>query len=240
MTRIIGIMLILSLDALCLDYLNETELGQTASGGNSETLSINLQQKSTFIVGNEKYILKGSYVYAKSGEVLIVRNWSASTRIDHTTQKKLDLFLGVDVNGNKFTGFKERFDIDLGAKHYFTKPIDNEDKNLFYIELGLRYSKENRVVHDSGFNDEIVQGRLFIEYQNQINKSFYMDYTLENIGNLEHPGRYKGIFTASLNSYMTKFLTLKLTYGASYDDYLSSQNLKQLDYTYTTSILASF
>lgn len=221
-------------------YLNESELGSSTTGGNAEATSANLKQTSTFVIGKDKYIFNGVYNYAESAGTVVVRNWAIGSRIDHTTQKKLDLFVGLNANGNKFSGYYERFDVDLGAKHYLSKPKDENDKNKFYVELGLRWAKENRVNPDSDFNDEIIQGRLFIEYQQELHKNFYYDFTLENIGNLEHPGRYRGIFTASANSVMTKYLTLKLAYNATYDDYLSKEGLKRLDYTYTTSILANF
>lgn len=221
-------------------YHNETEVGQTSVGGNAKAVSANLKQTSTFILGQEKFIVNGSYQYAESANVVIVRNWSVSTRIDHTTEKKLDTFVGLQSSGNKFSGFYERFDVDLGLKHYLTKPKTETDKNLFYVELGARWSKENRKKPANNFNDEIIQGRFFIEFQKQINQNFYTDFSLENIGNLEHPGRYRGIFMASVNSIMTQYLTLKVSYQVNYDDYLSNEGFKRLDYTYTTSILANF
>lgn len=221
-------------------YLNETEVGQTTVGGNADTLSMNMKQKSTFVVGKEKYIVEGSYLYATAGEVLTARSWDVKTRIDHTTRKKLDVFGAILVQGNKFMGFYERFEFDLGLKHYLTKPKTEKDKNKFFVELGLKQVKENRTVKQITFNDNPTALRLFFEYSHDLSKNAYFESSLENIGNIDSPGRFRSNFTATLNSKMTDIFTLKLSYTAKYDDYLSQEGFKQLDYLYTTSLLANF
>ena len=49
-------------------YLNESELGSSVTGGNAEASSANLKQTSTFVFGKDKYIFNGVYNYAESAE----------------------------------------------------------------------------------------------------------------------------------------------------------------------------
>lgn len=224
-----------------INYLNNTEIGQTTTGGNSESLLINVTQKSTFVHNeNKKLILNGSYLYGQYSGYISIRRWNIGTRFAYKVFKNFDSFIAQNISGDKSRGFQERFDSDLGIKHYLKKSNVKEVHDNIYIELGPRYSKENRTSRDADFNDTSFIARLYIAIEKQITKTFYLNFNLESLGNLEKPGRYRSVFKASANSTINNYLTLKIKYTALYDDFMSSENLDELDYVYTTSIAASF
>lgn len=220
-------------------YSNESEVGQTTTGGNAETVLFNAGQMSKWVNDHHQLQFDGSYLYGEAQDNLNVRNWSAKLTFTRDLSEHFGIFASQQAEGNPFQGFYERFNTDLGATIYIIKPTKENIKELKF-ELGLRYSKENRIVFDPNFKSKNYQSRGAMFYTQPISKTFLIKDELEMIGNINSPGRFRANNVFSLENTLTEMLSLKISYTLKYDDYLPSQGLKELDYIYTTSLLAKF
>lgn len=169
---------------------NESELSFIQIGGNSNVENYNVSTKTQLTEDKFIYTLGGSYflsLYESTDEdgdtvdVESARNWIASLKLERDLNKRVNIFTQVLMEGDKFSGFTQRDNYDLGAKY----KIIQTDKNQFFFELGYRYSVE-RLVEKNDDNESILyanKARLFIEYNKDRSKSLSYKTWIEYLAN---------------------------------------------------------
>jgi putative salt-induced outer membrane protein len=221
-------------------YSNESEVGQTTTGGNAESQLVNFRQLSKYTINNKEFKLEGRYLYGEANEKLNVRNWNVKLTYTHNLTERFGFQASQQAEGNPFQGYYERFNTDMGGVYHFRKPKPERKDDYTRLEVGLRYSKENRIRFDPNFDSSIAQTRTAYVFSRKLNQHVIFKEELEMVGNIQSPGRFQASNTMSVQASLNSLFSLKITYILRYDDYLPSQNLKPLDYIYTTSLLAKF
>ena len=230
---------------------NETELSLIQSGGNSSVETYNAKTEFSLKKVKRAYSFGGHYTLGSSDKVLddgkkekseSARNWDAHTRYEQDISKRFSGFLGLQFEGDEFSGYKQRENMDLGAKYSLTK----NDKVNSFLELGARYTIERKVNRDKDGDDvfRYTKGRLYYEFARISSEALSYKLWAEYIPNFTESKDYMISFEPSLVYFLSSTFSLKTAYkGVYYNqpsiDKFDNRN-EYLDYTFTTSLLANF
>lgn len=230
---------------------NESELSLIQSGGNSSVETYNAKTEFSLKKEKRSYSFGGHYTLGSSEKILddgekekieSARNWDAHTRYEQELSKNFGGFLGLQYEGDEFSGYKQRENIDLGAKYTLTK----SDRVKSFLELGARYTVERKVTRDEDNEDvfRYTKGRLYYEFSRKSSDSLSYKFWTEYIPNFTENEDYMVSFEPSINYVLSSTFSLKTAYKGVYDnqpslDKFNNRN-EYLDYTFTTSLLAKF
>jgi len=230
---------------------NETEISLLQSGGNSVVETYN--SKTEFTLKKEKrvysfgghYTLSSSEKIDDSGEketVESARNWDAHARYEQELSKHINGFSALQYQGDEFSGYKQRQNIDFGGKYIFKKT----DQINSFIELGLRYTVEKTTKRDEDDEDEFnySKGRLYYEFSNKVSNALFYKFWVEYIPNFSESEDYLLSAEPSLSFVLSETFSLKTGYKGIYDNQPAlndaGEKNKYLDYIFTTSLIAKF
>jgi putative salt-induced outer membrane protein len=240
-------------NALATDSVvkNESELSLIQTGGNSSVETYNLKTESNLKKEKKSYSFGGHYTLGSSEQtdtngdkekIESARNWDFHTRYEQDMSEKFSGFFGLQYEGDEFSGYKQRENIDLGAKYIITKT----DKVNSFTELGARYTIERKVLRDDDNEDvfNYTKARLYYEFARKSSESFSYKFWAEYIPNFTESKDYLISFEPSINYVLSNTFSLKTAYKGVYDnepalDAAKNRN-EYLDYTFTTSIIAKF
>lgn len=166
------------------------------------------------------------------------RNWDVKAKYEHTLTKYIDGFLAIQYQGNEFSGYKQRENIDLGAKYI----LKNTDKTQSFFELGARYTIEMKVVRDDKNEDvfNFSKGRLYYEIVHKKSEDLSYKFWIEYLPNFTESEDYLITYEPSVAFILSNTFSLKTAYKAMYDNLPNIEGNKYTDYTFTTSLLAKF
>ena len=130
---------------------HESEAAVVIQGGNSETQTYSVKQKTVYTMKPSEFTLTGGYLLGRA-KVLPngdleknAENWNAALRYDYYVNDRFSIWAQHGWEGDKFAGYHTRTNNDIGGKYYLWK----KDKNAyFFTELGYRYTLENPLVGD--------------------------------------------------------------------------------------------
>lgn len=249
------IILILLIPTICLsqesEFKNESEVSLIQTGGNSSVETYNAKTHFSLKKKKRSYSFGGHYTYGSTEQVntngekeniISARNWDAHTRYEQELNKDLSGFTGLQFEGDEFSGYNQRENIDIGAKHIFLKT----DKALFFAELGARYTVERKTTRDKDNEDvfNYSKGRLFLEYSKKTSETFSYKFWAEYLPNFTENDDYLINFEPSIAYILSSTFSLKTAYKGIYDNAPSiddaGERKEYLDFTFTTSIIAKF
>lgn len=231
-----------------LKVSNESQLSVIQTGGNSSVETYNLKTTSKLNKGLNNYELGGHYVLGtsknkESGDVeKSALNWDAYVQYARDVSDKTSLYGKLQMEGDEFSGYKQRDNYDIGAKYSFIK---SDKKNLF-AEAGLRYTLEKALVRDEDGEDvfKYNKGRLYSEYSEKKNKSLTYKFWIEYLPNFTDNEKYLFSFEPSLSFLLSETFSFKFAYKGSYNNDPgrdeAGDRLEYLDYTTTTSLIAVY
>ena len=230
---------------------NESALGYVVTGGNSESETTSLNQKSSYKWLMDEMIFTGHYIQANGKDQTTqltsqtAENWAATLRYEKViTPKWFSAFLAHGWYGDLFQGIREGHATDLGAKYY----TSHSKTFVQYFELGYRYSRElfrsaptPSVGSGAPINPEFHQARLKaqIDYAHSKTLSLgaWVEY-LPSITNFSEDQRLN--YSPYLSSVLTDMFSLKVAYEGRYRYKQPVATNKLTDYTFTTSLIAKF
>jgi putative salt-induced outer membrane protein len=224
---------------------NETQVSIIQTGGNSvaETYSA----KTLTVLNTEHqwlYTFSGHYNlsrYKDNGDrvnIESVRNWSVALKPEREFGEKLSIFSQIQYEGNKFSGYSQRDNFDIGAKYKMINTL----KKKFSLEIGYRYTVERKfdTVADVDSIQHDNKARLYTEYQLIPNKSLSYKFWLEYLPNFTTKEDYLIKFEPSVSIILTNMFSLNFAYNGTYDNSPAIDGNEYLDFTYTTSIIAKY
>lgn len=229
-------------------FSNESEVSLIQTGGNSSVETYNAKTLSKWAKEKRTYSFGGHYTLGSSEQtdetsgdketVESARNWDVMAKYEQVLSGKLSGFVALQYEGDEFSGFKQRENVDLGAKYTIT----NSDKTKSFAELGARYTIERKVVRDDEDEDvfNYTKARLYYEIAYKKSETLSYKFWVEYLPNFTESEDYLITYEPSIAYVLTSTFSLKTAYKAVYDNLPNVDGYENTDYTFTTSIIAKF
>jgi putative salt-induced outer membrane protein len=211
---------------------NESSAGIVVTSGNSETSTLNLNQKNAWLVAKNIYKFEGLYLHTSNQGIEQSLQWSLGLRFERELSDQFNIFIAETENSDRYQGINQRYNTDLGGKYYFEK---NEALNWF-SEAGYRFTREN---YPYGFKN-LNFIRLYNEMERTFHKGLSAKWWFEYLPNLTQWKGYQFNSELSLAMSLTDIFALKSAYQIRYNNEPPTGVAKTTDTTFTTSLVAKF
>lgn len=213
---------------------HESEVGVVIIGGNSKASTYNAKQMTGYRFGKNELTATTSILLGTAASNITTRYWTAGIRYDRYINDRLSLFAASLWEGDTFSGYEYRINMDLGAKYYWIQAGDND---YAFNELGYRYRNEHTIdasVIISHF------ARVYTEAAKSINDRVFAKIYVEILPDLADTENYQVNFEPSLRVSLSSALALKLAYQGRFDNKPAVSGLEKFDYKYSTALIAKF
>ena len=225
---------------------NESELTFIQTGGNTAIETYNVKTETKFHTQDYILSLGGHYFLSlyetknsddETIKVESARAWDVSTKLEKEMSKRLNFFAGLQIESDKFSGFQQRDNYDIGGKYSFIKT----DKKTFSTELGYRYSVEHEYneLQSNGNITTSNKARIHTEFEKQLNETLSYKLWIEYLANFTEPDDYMINLEPSMMVNLTNTFSFKIAYIGNYDNQPAAEKEK-LNFKYTMSLLANF
>lgn len=215
-------------------FKNESEAGVVISSGNSRSQSLSFKEATTYGWSENMFSLKGSFLQTKSQGVLSAKKWDTTLRYDRELTRQFGVFAAQGVESDRFAGYRQRHNSDLGGTYEVLK---EEDKWDWKAEAGYRYSKERRT---DGTRDRKSQGRLYTDVERKWNSTVSTRYWIEYLPNFSQERDWLLNSEASMSVTLSKIFSMKTSYLVKYDNQPAVAGTKKSDRTFISSLVAKF
>jgi len=216
------------------ELANKTEGGVVITSGNTRTESIQAKHLSTYGWELNKLSLAGSFLKGKSEGVLNAKKWDSVLRYERSFSDVFSGFVSQGVESDKFAGYLQRYNSDIGPKYVFIK-----DENFWnwFAEAGYRYSRERKV---NGSRSSASKGRLYTEVSKKWNEGSSTKLWMEYIPNFTNSKDWLFNAELSTDASITNILALRIAYLMKFDNQPNVGTKKKTDSTLTTSLVATY
>ena len=214
---------------------HESEVSIVASSGNSPFETYNFKTTNDYEWTQYEINFGGHYQLGTVGDTQteVARNWDVAGNFTKNIDKVLKGLIGAQIEGDRFAGYSERNNLDLG---FVWKHI-NTDIVKFRSELSFRQTVE---VPLEGSINKDSKMRLFLQYEDKLNENVRYKVWVEYLPNFTTPDDYMLNFEPSLQVTLSSIFSLKLSYKGMYDNRPAISTRKYLDAFYSTSLIAKF
>jgi putative salt-induced outer membrane protein len=215
-------------------FKDDSEAGVVITGGNTSTQSYNFTDKTDYLLDANTFRLDGHYLAARSNGVETAENWSAGLRYERALAEMVSAFAAQDVESDKFSGYLQRYNSDLGGKYYFFK----KDKDLtFFTEDGLRFTHE----HDTNADlHDYLKGRVYLEAEKYWAPTTSTKLWVEYLPNFSFGRGWLLNSEASVSSALSSVFSIKTAYLVKYNNAPPTPTAVPTDTQFTTSLVAKF
>lgn len=217
-------------------YSNESQAAVVRTTGNSDTQSYSLKQLSSYVHEKDTYKATGSYLKTSAGGTETALKWDGGLRYERLLSAKWSAYIGESVESDKFAGYMQKYNSDIGAKYQISKT----EKFETLAELGYRYVHQNNL---GGTQTHYNSIRSYLEALYKINVTNSAKVWVEYLPNLDNSDDYQANAEASLSSAINTTFSLKVAYLVKYDNVPAGAALsagKYTDTTLTTALVAKF
>jgi putative salt-induced outer membrane protein len=214
-------------------YTNESQAAIVQTSGNSETESYSLKQLSTYVKDKDTYKATASYLKTATNSTETALKWDAGLRYERALSELWSAFAGHQVESDKYAGYWQRYNTDVGGKYIITKT----DKLESLAEAGYRYTHENNAGDATTHYNSI---RTYIEGVYKINETNSAKLFVEYLPNIDEADDYQVNTEASLSSAINTMFSLKVAYLLKYDNVPAATATERTDKTLTTALVAKF
>lgn len=215
-------------------WTNESELGILIAKGNSDSQSYTAKQtaaKTWEQVNTLKF--SGRYLQTKTKSVENARYWSAGLRFDHLLNERLGVFIGEMVEGDKYAGYNQKYNSDLGARYLLIK----EPTFTWNAEAGYRYTVEKPIL---GEDKKMHYGRGFTELMKILSEGVSTKLWFEYLPNFTVGTDYQMNTELSITAALNNMFAIKTGYLLRYDNLPNLGATAKTDTLLTTSLVAKF
>jgi len=238
-------------EAKQLGIKNETAIGYVVTGGNSQSETTSLKEDVSYNWTRDILKLKAQYIQTSGLDPqsdlnnVTAENWAATLRFEKVFDpKRFNGYISYGWYGDRFQGVREGQSTDIGGKYYFYK------LKYFQLlsELGYRYTRELLVAEPTqkiGVGSSIMPEyhylRSFLQADYSFSKTFAVGAWLEFLPSVTNFTQDQRInYSPYLTSILTDVFSLKVAYEARYRFPVTVANNRLTDFTFTTSLLATY
>jgi len=216
------------------EFKNDSEAGVVITSGNTKTQSWHLKDGSQYVFDANTMRFDGDYLSARQNGIESAETWSAGLRYERQLEEMLSGFVSQSVEGDKFSGFLQRYNSDLGAKYFLKK----KDKDLIlFVEGGYRFTHE----HDTdGDLHDYQKGRAYVEAEKYWAAATSTKIWIEYLPNFTFARGWLLNGEASVSSAIGSIFSVKSAYLVKYNNSPPSPTAVPTDTTFTTSLVAKF
>ena len=215
-------------------FKNNTEAGISVVNGNTKTESYNVKQSNYYSWGKNSVGAKGGFLESKNLGVLSAKKWDFSFRYERTLSKMVALFIAQGLESDRFAGYMQRYNTDLGGK-FFLYQVEKEWS--WITELGPRYSHQNSM----GGMVLIRKGaRLYSELVHDWNVGTRSELWLEYLPNFTDTRDWMLNGELSISAALTNIFSVKSAYLVKFHTMPSAPATFKTDSTFTTNFVAKF
>jgi putative salt-induced outer membrane protein len=216
------------------EYKNETEAGVVITGGNTETQTFNAKNIAEYKQNKNTYRFDGKYLEAEDRNIETAKNWLFSLRYERELSPRWSVFLAQNVEGDRFAGFRQRYNSDLGAKYFFSK---REKDFIWFAEAGYRFTYENSTANVS---KDYQKARLYTEAEKYWSTTTSTKLWVEYVPNFTQSGAWILNTEASVAAAMSRVFSIKTAYLLRHNNEPPVVTAKKTDTLFTTSLVAKF
>ncbi|HET9955925.1 MAG TPA: DUF481 domain-containing protein [Polyangiaceae bacterium] len=171
-----------------------------------------------------------------------VENFQGRMRYDRFVASNVALFLSMSALKDRFQGLDLRLNLDPGLAYYFLDVA----KHRFWAEGG--YDLQSDFRRESAINDALAKGevldrsevrhnlRLFLGYENALNKQLTFDTGVEYLQALKETKNYRINWNAGLTSQVSGNFSIATTLNLRYD-HNPLPNIKNTDVVTAISLV---
>lgn len=215
---------------------HESEAGIASASGNSESNTYNLKQTTSYKWENDKLTGTFRYLNTSAGGVDTAKNWDGGLRFDRILSNRLSIFASAGLEADRFAGFTQRNNHDLGAHYDIVK---NTDTNVFG-EAGYRYTYTMYTTAPADVSAAANILRLYAEGTQKVLDRTSFRLWVEYLPSFNTPEDYRINFEPSFVSQLSGFLSLKIGYLVKYHNVVVAPATTTSDRLFTTSLVAKF
>jgi hypothetical protein len=170
--------------------------------------------------GGGAYVSAGTSAYGKGGPVTdhitSVENWLAKARYDRYFLEKNTVFVSLQSQGDRPSGYIYRVEPQVGYARLFWKSIHQTLRG----EIGYDYTFEHRLMQPAGVdrNVQYHSGRLFLFYENKFSPYASFSEGLELLEAFNHLQGFRLNSLTSLSSQIYKNVALKLNFKVAFNN----------------------
>lgn len=213
---------------------NESEAGLVLNHGNSKSQSVNAKHLTQQKWSANTVSGSGSYMRSKSGGLVSAERWDLLAKYERELSGSFSMIAAQGVEGDRFAGYRQRYNTDIGPKYYFHK----EDKVWeWFGELGYRYTRENTVANE---RKKYHKARLYTESNWAWSQSGSSKIWIEYLPNFTDSSDWLLNAEISSSAAFTNILAFKVAYLVKFDNKPNLGIKKKTDGTLTTSLVAKF
>lgn len=219
-------------------WKNESQVSAVKTDGNSESESYSIKQATSYTHSKSTHKINGSYLESSSVNATTgqdeetARKWDLGVRTERVLNDKWMGLLGYLVESDKYAGYQQKHNTDVGAKYIVAK----EEHYEVLSEAGFRYIHQNNA---DGSQNHANAARIYLEGLYKINPTNSTKIWIEHIPNFEESNDYQTNAEASLSSAINTTFSLKVAYLVKSDN-LPEPGKEKTDTTFTTALVAKF
>lgn len=210
---------------------NESELGIVSAKGNSDIATTVLKHQTKYRANRSTYAMRANYLRSSDHGNESAKSWLLGGRYEYALSDKWSTYAAETVDGDIFSGVRQRYASDLGGKYFFEK----SDPFVWFAEGGYRFTHENRI--DETLNYSSL--RLYSEAERKFTETFSMKYWIEYLPNLTNSTDWQLNTELSLAAALSSVFAMKAGYLVKYD-HLPAPGAVKTDRVFVTSVVAKF
>ncbi len=230
----IAAMLVLFSSNLLASTTNESEVGILIAKGNSDSQSFSAKEAVGYTweeVNSLKF--NGRYLQAKTNGIQNAFYWLTGLRYDRALNDRLGLFLGQILESDKYAGYNQKYNSDLGVKYAIMKEL----KFLWNGEVGYRYTVENQL---TGTQNKMHYARAYTEAIKEWTQGVSTKLWYEYLPNFTIASDYQMNTELSVSAALNRTFSVKSGYLLRYDHLLNPGSHARTDTLFTTALVAKF
>ena len=242
-------------EELKMGFNHQSEAGFVKTGGNTDSETLSIKQDTYYKWSKELLRWTGSYISTKAAvpdannsivgqtPVITVENYATALRYERTVSPALGVYAQAGIAGDRFQGVFERKTGGLGLNYHVMKTA-----NFWWdFEAGYEYTREliANATPNGNLHPEYHFARAFTAMEYAYSKAVMFGLSVEyllpfsdNSGSGDNS--YRLNFSPYLISVLSDNFSLKVSYDGRYRNVPVNPTLQRLDYTFSTTLLATY
>lgn len=215
-------------------WAHESEASVVQASGNTESESYSAKQKTTYTNGANIYSTTGRLLETKAGSTQTAKSWDLTGRYDRTLTEKWSAFASHGAESDKFAGFVQRDNTNLGGTYYF----DKDDIQVTLVEASFQSTK-NINNSNPDVKDTESGGVAKLSWSRKLSPTVTANVKGQYFANFTESKQFRYEYEPSISVMMSQVLALKVSHLTKFQNE-PGPGLKKEDRTLTTSIVAKF